>query len=93
MRPDLSTLAGLALALAGILGGQLLEGGSAGSLVQSAAFLIVFLGTLGAVMVQTPLATFVEGVAIARWALVPPAPPQGLYLAAVRYPSDLYAEA
>jgi len=69
---DWTTLAGLALALAGILGGQLLEGGSAGSLVQSAAFLIVFCGTLGAVMVQTPLGTFVEGLAIARWALKPP---------------------
>lgn len=80
MRLDLSTLAGLAVALAGILGGQLLEGGSAGSLAQAAAFLIVFLGTLGAVLVQTPLATFLEGIAIARWALVPPAPPQGRVL-------------
>ena len=69
---DYTTLAGLAVALVGIAGGQLLEGGHLGSLVQSAAFLIVFGGTLGAVMVQTQLPVFLEGVRMARWALVPP---------------------
>lgn len=73
---DYTTVAGLALAIAGILGGQLLEGGSAGSLLQTAAFLIVFCGTAGAVMVQTPVRAFVEGVALARWALFPPPPQQ-----------------
>jgi chemotaxis protein MotA len=69
---DYTTLAGLALAIGGIIGGQLLEGGRVGSLLQTAAFLIVFCGTVGAVMVQTPLATFLESVRIARWALWPP---------------------
>ncbi|HUL93786.1 MAG TPA: flagellar motor protein [Burkholderiales bacterium] len=66
---DYSTLAGLLVALAGILVGQLLEGGHAGSLLQAAAFLIVFCGTAGAVMVQTQVRVFLEGVRMARWAL------------------------
>lgn len=69
---DYTTLGGLLLAAAGVFGGQLLEGGHAGSLLQAAAFLIVFCGTVGAVMVQTQLSVFVEGVRLGRWALVPP---------------------
>jgi chemotaxis protein MotA len=69
---DYTTLAGLLIAVAGILGGQFLEGGNFGSLVQGAAFLIVFFGTLGAVMVQTQVAVFAEGVAMAAWTLYPP---------------------
>lgn len=69
---DYTTLAGLTFALFGIFGGQLLEGGHLGSLAQSAAFLIVFCGTVGAVMVQTQLPIFVAGVAMGRWAVLPP---------------------
>lgn len=69
---DLTTLAGLIVAFAGIIGGQLLEGGHFGSLLQSTAFLIVFCGTTGAVMVQTQLPVFTEGVRMARWVLHPP---------------------
>src|SRR5438105_1326294 len=78
---DYATLAGLLLALAGILGGQLIEGGHAGSLAQGAAFLIVFCGTAGAVMVQTQPRVFFEGVRMGRWALLPP-PPRGRALIA-----------
>ena len=67
---DYSTLAGLLVALAGILLGQVLEGGNVGSLLQTAAFLIVFCGTLGAVMVQTQARVFLEGVRMARWAVL-----------------------
>jgi chemotaxis protein MotA len=69
---DYTTLAGLLVAFAGILCGQLLEGGHAGSLLQLAAFVIVICGTVGAVMVQTQFITFIEGVRMARWALFPP---------------------
>jgi len=69
---DLTTLIGLALAALGILGGQLLEGGQIASLVQHTAFLIVVCGTLGAVMVQSPLPVFLRAVRMARIAFVPP---------------------
>ncbi len=54
-KPDLATIGGLALALAGILGGLLLEGGKMSDVSQITAVMIVFGGTLGAVMVSTPL--------------------------------------
>jgi chemotaxis protein MotA len=70
---DKLTLAGLVLAAAAILGGQILEGGSLGSLVQLAAFLIVIGGTVAAVMVQSPLPVFLDGMRLARWVVLPPA--------------------
>lgn len=54
-KPDLATMGGLALALGGILGGLVLEGGKIGELLQPTAAMIVFGGTIGAVMVTTPL--------------------------------------
>ena len=55
-KPDLATIAGLALAAFGIIGGLLLEGGSIKDVSQITAALIVLGGTLGAVMVATPMA-------------------------------------
>ncbi len=52
---DIATIAGLVLAIAAILGGQAIEGGSVGSIMQSTAAIIVFGGTFGACMVQFPL--------------------------------------
>ena len=69
---DYTTLGGVALAIVGIVGGQLLEGGRVGSLLQTAAFLIVFCGTVGAVMIQTPLAGFMDALRISRWVIKPP---------------------
>ena len=69
---DFGSLFGIALALAGIFGGQLLEGGYAGSLLQSAAFLIVVCGTAGAVITQSPARVFLRGVRMAKWIVAPP---------------------
>ncbi|MBK6636273.1 MAG: flagellar motor protein [Rhodocyclaceae bacterium] len=69
---DRISIAGLLLGLVAILGGQVLEGGSIGSLVQPTAFLIVLGGTLGAVMLQSPLPVFLNGMRMAKWVLVPP---------------------
>jgi chemotaxis protein MotA len=54
-RPDFSTLAGLGIALSGIVGGLILEKGSIQDIAQATAAMIVLGGTLGAVMVTTPL--------------------------------------
>ena len=53
-RPDVATLAGLAVALGGIIGGLILEGGNLKQILQGTAAMIVFGGTLGAVLVTTP---------------------------------------
>ena len=69
---DWGSVAGLALALIGILLGQVLEGGRLGSLVQPAAFCIVMIGTFGAVLLQSGLATFTLAMKMAKQAFVLP---------------------
>lgn len=69
---DKLTLWGLVVGLVGILAGQILEGGDFSILFQGAAFLIVFGGTLGAVMVQCPAKVFVMAIRMGRWAFITP---------------------
>ena len=52
---DLTTWLGLLLGIGGILAGQVLEGGHISSIMQGTAALIVFGGTIGAVLVGSPL--------------------------------------
>lgn len=69
---DWGSLIGVALALAGVLSAHMLDGGRIGSLLQPAAFTIVFVGTLGAVLLQTRLPVFVRGIRMLRWVFKPP---------------------
>lgn len=59
---DILTILGVVIGLAALLGGQALEGGHVGSILQLTAAIIVLGGTLGAVMVQFPLPKFLEGL-------------------------------
>jgi len=52
---DKATFGGLLLAIGGILTGLMLEGGTVAQILQPTAAMIVFGGTIGAVMVQFPL--------------------------------------
>src|SRR5262245_29235059 len=52
---DKSSIAGIALALGGILFGLMLEGGKLSQILQPTAAMIVLGGTMGAVMLQFPL--------------------------------------
>lgn len=72
MKLDLNSVIGLVLAISGIVGGHLLEGGHIDSLLQVTAFVIVAGGTMGAVMLQTPVNVFWEGVKMLKWIFVPP---------------------
>ncbi len=69
---DLISLIGLLVGLAAILGGQWLEGGHLSSLLQPTAFVIVMGGTFGAVMLQSPFATFLQGMTMVKWVFAPP---------------------
>lgn len=71
---DKISLVGLTLGIAAIFVGQVIEGGHLSSLFQPTAFMIVIGGTLGAVMLQSPLRVFMQGMRMARWVFVPPAP-------------------
>lgn len=69
---DWASIAGVVLALAGLLVGQTLDGGNLASLLQPAAFAIVFVSTLGAVLLQTRLRTFLRGMRMLGWVFVTP---------------------
>lgn len=55
MKLDLLTLLGLVLAIGGIVGGLILEGGELKDIAQFTAALIVIGGTIGATFINTPL--------------------------------------
>lgn len=69
---DILSLIGLIVGFGAILGGNFLEGGHIGGLLQLTAFVIVAGGTFGAVMVQSPLKTFLHSLKLARWVFLPP---------------------
>ena len=57
---DKASVGGAFLAIAGIVAGLMIEGGNVGQILQPTAALIVFGGTMGAVLLQFPLMTVVE---------------------------------
>ncbi len=69
---DILSLIGLLVGFGAIIGGQYLEGGHIDTIMNAVALLIVLGGTLGAVMLQTPLGTFLRSVRILGWVFVPP---------------------
>lgn len=56
-RPDFASIAGLAVAIGALLGGLTMEGGKVSDVTQITAAIIVLGGTLGAVMVTSPLSS------------------------------------
>lgn len=63
---DMITLIGLIAGFGGIIGGMLLEGGHIGSILQITAAIIVFGGTIGAVMVSTTREDLKVGLALLK---------------------------
>lgn len=69
---DALTLIGLLTGFLAIIIGQMIEGGDFHSLLNLTSFMIVLGGTLGAVMVQTPMITFKRAFSIMPWIFKPP---------------------
>jgi chemotaxis protein MotA len=59
-KPDFATLGGLLLALGGIAGGLVMEGGRLQDVAQITSAMIVLGGTIGAVMITTPLSVLIR---------------------------------
>jgi chemotaxis protein MotA len=57
---DKSSIGGVLLAVLGIVAGLLMEGGNLGQILQPTAAVIVFGGTMGAVLLQFPLSTVLD---------------------------------
>src|SRR5882762_3687078 len=76
---DKGTIVGVIIAVGAILAGLSLEGGKVGQILQPTAALIVFGGTLGAVMVQFPLEVVITAVlSLATIFFVPKNDPLGV---------------
>ena len=69
---DILSLIGIFLGIGAILVGQFLEGGHVSSLLNGPALLIVVGGTLGAIMLQAPITTFMRAVKLLKWIFFPP---------------------
>lgn len=69
---DMLSIAGITIAIAAIVIGQHLEGGQISMLMNGPAILIVFGGTIGATMLQSPVSVFVRSMTMLKWIFVPP---------------------
>ena len=69
---DLLSFIGVAIAFAAILGGNWLEGGHLDTLANGPAMVIVLGGTIGAVLLQTPLQIFLRSMRMLGMVFVPP---------------------
>lgn len=69
---DILSIIGVVLAFAAIIGGNALEGGHIDSLVNGPAMVIVIGGTVGAILLQTPVSVFVHAIRVAGSVFLPP---------------------
>lgn len=69
---DILSVVGLLLALVSLLVGAVLKGAGLAALLSSAAFMIVMVGTLAAICVQTPWHVMQHALRISRWVVQPP---------------------
>jgi chemotaxis protein MotA len=70
---DILSIVGLVLALNAILVGAVLKGAGIMALVSAAAFMIVVVGTIAAIFIQTPLNVMRRALKIFPWIMKPPA--------------------
>jgi len=69
---DKLSVLGLLIAILAIVFGFVIDGGSIGSLFELPAFIIVFGGTLGAVMLQSSITQFKHAISLLKWIFFPP---------------------
>ncbi len=69
---DILTVLGVIIGFGAILGGNFMEGGHLEALVNGPAALIVFGGTIGAALLQSPAKVYIGSIKLLRWVLFPP---------------------
>ena len=80
---DRLSVIGVVLALVALVGGSVLKGSGLSGLWNPAAFVIVIVGTIAAILLQTPLATFRRALKIVRWVFQPPAQDRATVIAKI----------
>jgi chemotaxis protein MotA len=71
MRPDLLSFFGILIAFMAIIGGNWLEGGHIDALLNGPAFVIVMGGTVGAILLQTPVPVFLHAMKLSLRIFLP----------------------
>ncbi len=69
---DLLSFLGVIIGFAALIGGNFLEGGSWASLINGPAAIIVFGGTFGAAILQTPASGLKRAISLFKWIFRPP---------------------
>lgn len=69
---DILSIIGIIIGVGAILLGQYLDGGHVVTLLNAPALIIVLGGSLGAIMLQTPLLTFLHALKLSSWVFKPP---------------------
>ena len=69
---DILSIIGIIVGVGAILLGQYLDGGHVASLINGPALIIVFGGSLGAIMLQSPLSVFMHAMKLFFWIFKPP---------------------
>ncbi len=72
MRIDFLSFIGIVVAFAAILGGNWLEGGHISALANGPAMIIVLGGTLGAILLQTPIPVFLHALRLSGQVFITP---------------------
>ncbi len=70
---DILTVIGVIIGFAALIGGNFLEGGSLATLANGPAAIIVFGGTVGAAVLQSPKAVLRRALSMLGWVFRPPA--------------------
>ncbi len=69
---DILSIIGIIVGVGAILLGQYLDGGHVATLLNAPALIIVLGGSLGAIMLQSPLAVFLHAMKLFAWVFKPP---------------------
>jgi chemotaxis protein MotA len=69
---DKLSISGLVIAILAVYLGFIIDGGAISSLLELPAFIIVFGGTLGAVMLQSSQSQFIHAMTLLKWLFFPP---------------------
>ncbi len=69
---DILSIIGIIVGVGAILFGQYLDGGHVATLINGPALIIVLGGSLGAIMLQSPLSVFVHAMRLFSWVFKPP---------------------
>lgn len=72
MKLDILSVLGIVIAFAALLGGNFLEGGAWQNLLNGPAAIIVFGGTIGAALLQTPIKSLNHALGLLSWIIKPP---------------------